>query len=408
MQWINFLPFLQYYEQQYGAYEYPLEANQQQQQTDAGAAASDHAQKDENMPDICDPHGATSTAYEQTYGTAYEPASSLPTDPGIQEEKNSHQSLGYGPVTDQSSGPSMTMFNPSMYSAGGLGDANFSQPTSSGGRSRQGSLSEAAPPSGGLMFSQPAVPTLPPVPTQNGGSKSSGSSQNISAKETKKETANKNKSSGGGANTKKSSWLGGIFGKFVGSTNQVHLPDDSDKKIVYDEKLGRWVNLDGDEDDLAPAAPPPMDPSFAMGAVAPAPGGAAAPSSGLLSSPTTGFRAQPGKRRGRGYVDVFGQAGATKPVPVSPMMLGDPMAPPGGTAGGGGGGLPPTPAAFPTIFNPTLTAHSSDDIPTGFAATTTSASSDETTANEGGGGPASMPMMFNPSYMTTVTAPPAF
>jgi hypothetical protein len=349
------------------------------------------------MPDICDPHGAPSTAYEQTYGTAYEPASSQPTDPGVQEEKNGHQSLGYGPGTDQSSGPSMTMFNPSMYSAG-VGDANYAQPTSAGGRNRQGSLSEAAPPSGGLMFSQSTVPTLPPVPTQNGDAKSSGS-QNISAKETKKETATKSKSSG--ANSKKSSWLGGIFGKFVGSTNQVHLPDDSDKKIVYDEKLGRWVNLDGDEDDLAPAAPPPMDPSFA---VAPAPGGGAAPTSGLLSAPTSGFRAQPGKRRGRGYVDVFGQAGATKPVPVSPMMLGDPMAPPGGAAGGGGA---PTPAAFPTIFNPTLTAHSNDDIPTGFAATT-SASSDETTANEGEGGPASMPMMFNPSYMTTVTAPPAF
>ena len=46
------------------------------------------------------------------------------------------------------------------------------------------------------------------------------------------------------------------------STVQVHLPDDKDPTIVYDEKLKRWVNKDGDDDSLAPAAPPPMDPSF--------------------------------------------------------------------------------------------------------------------------------------------------
>jgi hypothetical protein len=241
---------------------------------------------------------------------------------------------------------------------------------------------------------------MPTAPTQNGGTKSSG--EKIGGNEDKKQAAKKSSS----ANTKKSSsWLGGIFGKFVGSSNQVHLPDDSDKKIVFDEKLGRWVNLDGDQDDLAPAAPPPMDPSFASGVPAASPGGVSGPTTPSGLSPT-GFRAQPGKRRGRGYVDVFSQAGATKPVPVSPMMLVDPMAPPSNSSGGGIGtaGLAPP---LPAIFNPTLTAHSNDDIPSSVMPGYALPSAADEVANSSEG-PASMPMMFNPSYMTTVAAPPAF
>ena len=39
---------------------------------------------------------------------------------------------------------------------------------------------------------------------------------------------------------------------------QVHLPDDKDKRIIYDEAKGKWVNLDEDEDTAVAAAPPPM------------------------------------------------------------------------------------------------------------------------------------------------------
>ena len=37
---------------------------------------------------------------------------------------------------------------------------------------------------------------------------------------------------------------------------QVHLPDDKDKRIIYDEAKGKWVNLDEDEDTAVAAAPP--------------------------------------------------------------------------------------------------------------------------------------------------------
>ena len=148
-------------------------------------------------------------------------------------------------------------------------------------------------------------------------------------------------------------WFGGIFSKII-KNDSVHLPDDNDKKIVYDEAKGRWVNLDGDEDDLAPAAPPPMDPAFS------APKGGPATGPGGPPATQTSFRAGLGSRRGRGYVDVLGQAGLSKPM-STPMLPNG--APPAGMLGSppAMGGMAP-----PAMLNPNL-APISNDGPTSLA-----------------------------------------
>jgi len=190
----------------------------------------------------------------------------------------------------------------------------------------------------------------------------------------------------------KKSWFGGIFSKII-KNDQVHLPDDQDKTIVYDEAKGRWVNLEGDDDDLAPAAPPPMDPAFS----APTGGSAAPPggSSGPPAAPTS-YRAGLGSRRGRsGYVDVLGQAGLSKPI-TNPMLP--------------NGGVPSL--APPAMLNPN-TAPSTSGGPTSLSTTNpymvpgSDGGKEDTSANTG---PASMPMMFNPSSMVGGGAdqPPGF
>jgi len=198
----------------------------------------------------------------------------------------------------------------------------------------------------------------------------------------------------------KKSWFGGIFSKIIKS-DQVHLPDDKDKTIVYDEAKGRWVNLDGEEDDLAPAAPPPMDPAFSSPSSGPAPGPGGPP-----VAPTS-YRAGLGGRRGRGYVDVLGQAGLSKPM-STPMIPNG--APPGGMLGSppAMGGMAP-----PVMLNPNL-APTSSDGPTSLTTSNNpymvpggGGGGDENSANSG---PSSMPMMFNPSSMAGVSAdqPPGF
>jgi hypothetical protein len=208
--------------------------------------------------------------------------------------------------------------------------------------------------------------------------------------ETKVKSGTDSKQSNGkplsSAPSKKSSWFGGIFGKILKAPNQVHLPDDSDKTIVFDEKLGRWVNRDGDEDTLAPAAPPPMDPTFMNSLPSPdsKPGMMSLPAG---SPPAQSFRAP--KRRGRGYVDVFGQSGVTKPVTAPPMLL---------PTDSGPTSLP----VSPMIFNPSLGPTSEEG-----GQEMMSLPNLETSSQVGGNPPPPM-MMFNPSSMASVTDPPAF
>merc|ERR1719384_2297958 len=112
-----------------------------------------------------------------------------------------------------------------------------------------GSIEKTAPPPQPTQTSQPAPPPQPPQPAGK--------------KEAKKEE--KQPQDDGGK--KKSGMFGGILSKFWKS-DQAILPDDKDNRIIFDEAKGRWVNLDEDEDDVGPVAPPPMDPSFSAAFVA--------------------------------------------------------------------------------------------------------------------------------------------
>merc|ERR1740123_882037 len=160
----------------------------------------------------------------------------------------------------------------------------------------------APPPQPPVPVSQPPVPVSQPPSQQQ-----QPPAQNKQPVVAKKEVKKKEKQDDGGK--KKSGLIGGILSKFWKS-DQAILPDDKENRIIFDEAKGRWVNLDEDEDEAGPAAPPPMDPAFSAASAGPSagPGGQQPP-------PVTSFRAGLTSRRGgRGYVDVLGQSGMSKPV----------------------------------------------------------------------------------------------
>ena len=161
---------------------------------------------------------------------------------------------------------------------------------------------------------------------------------------------------------------------FTLSRFQVHLPDDTKPSIVFNEATGRWENTaEGEEDTCAPAAPPPMMNSAA------APGGGGGGPGGPANAAPMNFRANLGKKKGRGYVDVLSQSGMAKPMEAgsTPGLV-------NGNVGGPPGALldpstPPAPQDGPTSLD------------------------------YGGGGGAPPPMMmFNPSAMGGAQQPPAF
>ena len=62
-----------------------------------------------------------------------------------------------------------------------------------------------------------------------------------------------------GSSTKGPGLFSRLMPKFLLPGNQVHLPDDSDASIYYDEDKKRWVDKNAgaeDEDSLANSAPP--------------------------------------------------------------------------------------------------------------------------------------------------------
>ena len=161
---------------------------------------------------------------------------------------------------------------------------------------------------------------------------------------------------------------------------QVHLPDDKDKRIIYDEAKGKWVNLDEDEDTAVAAAPPPMMAGMGGGGG----GGGGMPGPGSGQAPTSYRAGLAGRRGGRGYVNVLGQSGMTKPAAAMPN----------GASSGGGGGLPPpmmTPLDFPSL--PAATPM----VP---------ASQPSNDTSQDNSGPASMPLMFNPGSLSGSSLPP--
>ncbi|XP_035685316.1 protein transport protein Sec16A-like [Branchiostoma floridae] len=116
------------------------------------------------------------------------------------------------------------------------------------------------------------------------------------------------------------SWLGGLFTKMMRGKNEIHLPDDTNKSIVWDATRNKWVNQNEDEEeDAAPPPPPPKDPMM------PSPAGGPAPPPGNTPNRFSRRAGPTGK-----YVDVLNQSGTTKPAAPPPDLF--PGMAPGGNA----------------------------------------------------------------------------
>jgi len=260
-------------------------------------------------------------------------------------------------------------------------------PTAMGAGSRKTSVSEQDSRRNSLVTPLNNIPDNHPIASQPQLQNNSQLPPNANEKKPAKQDTSR---------PERKSWFGGIFGKILKAPNQVHLPDDSKKSIYYDENLKRWVNTDEDEDTSAPAAPPPMDSAFmtnnpSMGQTAPLPG---APSNAPPAAPTS-FRR---KGRGRAYVDVIGQSGMSKPISGSsapPMMM--PSSP----------STDQPPGITPMLFNPGAVSEGVDDAPSSLQLSGSVAAA-VGQDDQNSSGAQSMPMMFNPSSMGSVTAPPTF
>ncbi len=156
----------------------------------------------------------------------------------------------------------------------------------------------------------------------------------------------------------------GLFGKLLGKLgvvpkNQVHLPDDKDKAIVWDDEKKRWVDKSAgsDDDSNGGAAAPPSDMELSRSNSTanfegqgqggpPGPGMGAPPGMPPPMAMGNKFAGGLGKRRGlAGRVDVFkssqsspalSSAAAAGPTPMMPPPIENMLAPMPG-------GVPPAP-----------------------------------------------------------------
>merc|ERR1711892_632636 len=86
-------------------------------------------------------------------------------------------------------------------------------------------------------------------------------SQNNNQKESSADKENKPRQA-------KMGWLGKTLANVLPKsiTGEVHLPDDNDKSLYYDDKLKRWVDKNATEEEQAPPPPPPEIPMMAPSA----------------------------------------------------------------------------------------------------------------------------------------------
>jgi len=91
-------------------------------------------------------------------------------------------------------------------------------------------------------------------------------------------------------------------------TGEVHLPDDSDKSLVWDEDRKRWIDKNNPEEESAPPPPPPMMGQMPTASVPSAlPNGTEAQSNASTAKPkpAAGYRRERGKnRRANMYKDA--------------------------------------------------------------------------------------------------------
>ncbi|XP_033116693.1 protein transport protein Sec16A-like isoform X2 [Anneissia japonica] len=107
------------------------------------------------------------------------------------------------------------------------------------------------------------------------------------------------------------SWFRGLFSRF-GGKNDVHLPDDSDKTIEWDEKKQKWVNKDSDGDDNdGIVAPPPSDSQLSQ----------TSPPSALPATSAASVNKFSKKHVGRNYVDFVKQQSGTVSSIAPPAAL---------------------------------------------------------------------------------------
>ncbi|XP_036444223.1 protein transport protein Sec16A isoform X3 [Colossoma macropomum] len=225
-------------------------------------------------------------------------AQSTPTPPSPQLPQPSPPSRGLPPQMDfydnmahMSSGRrSRTTSQSSTHMMPGRRSRTTSESsTHSTGRERSNSAANQ---------SSPPPPPIPEAPPQE------------APKKTKKESPKK----GGGGGIL--SWL------YRRGKNEVHLPDDKNKSIVWDEKKQRWVNLDEPEEENKPPPPPPsMFPKAPMGGLGAGPG-MGGPPGGPLGAPGAGppvnmFSRKAGTKAR--YVDVLNPGrGDSRPAAAVP------------------------------------------------------------------------------------------
>jgi len=133
-------------------------------------------------------------------------------------------------------------------SNGSLGSVeNMGKPVTGGTRSRNSSESKE---------SIPAVPyqTSPNVRTLQSTKEEPDSSLSTEADKQKPELTKQTKASGG--------W--GFFNRLIPSKNkEIHLPNDNEKTMVFDEKKNKWIDKSNPESEK-PVTPPPILPALSI------------------------------------------------------------------------------------------------------------------------------------------------
>ncbi len=149
--------------------------------------------------------------------------------------------------------------------------------------------------------------------------------------------------------------FGRLLGRFIKPPNQMHLPDEKDNQIVWDEDRKRWVDLNADpEEEAERSKPPPSDMELSSSTIAPPNNSTALPPAAAGGNKFVGGLA---KKRGglAGRVDVFKKSQASSLASGPPMSM---LAPPGplepstsdgqqASESGNQGGAPPM-----MLFNP--------------------------------------------------------
>ncbi|XP_075226850.1 endoplasmic reticulum export factor secretory 16 isoform X2 [Lycorma delicatula] len=137
---------------------------------------------------------------------------------------------------------------------------------------------------------QPQAPSLPPVTTGISTTTSSPQDQQKPSPEKKpsKEESSNRRSGKKNKEQSSSGWFGGIFEKIaLRPKNQMKLPDDKNPTIVWDEKKGRWVDKNADEEDESMSVKPPPKASELPGFPSSVPGSAPVPPA-LAPTPAPG------------------------------------------------------------------------------------------------------------------------